>query len=235
MQTFIFAKLVKTSFANIYLCGPIFGKVSRTFIFANQRRTYRILKTCFPLNLNCGHLPREISCATKFLLDREPNVAHLSSTHYCRSPLLQGGLEIPCTVKVWFPASIKDDMLIGKYKEIVQKFIYPTKEWSYLLAVSSKGKIITKTKLDCLANEAKKEQCFKKIKAKESMEQKINERYPNLSQNYGKMRKWQKRATSTEWACWYHQYWLKRCCKCSDLFLWEMGKSNKKSFFFCKH
>ena len=48
-----------------------------------------------------GHLPREISRATKFLLDRGANVtARLSSTHYRRSPLFQqGGLEIPCTVK----------------------------------------------------------------------------------------------------------------------------------------
>ena len=28
-----------------------------------------------------GHLPREISCETKFLLDREANVTHLSSMH----------------------------------------------------------------------------------------------------------------------------------------------------------
>ena len=47
-----------------------------------------------------GHLPRQISRATKFLLDRGANVtARLSSTHYRRSPLFQGGLEIPCTVK----------------------------------------------------------------------------------------------------------------------------------------
>lgn len=46
-----------------------------------------------------GHLPREISRPTKFLLDRGAKVeAELSATHYRRSPLFQGGLEIPCLV-----------------------------------------------------------------------------------------------------------------------------------------
>ena len=41
-----------------------------------------------------GHLPMEISRVTKFLLDRGANVsAKLRSTHYRRSPLVQGGIE----------------------------------------------------------------------------------------------------------------------------------------------
>ena len=53
-------------------------------------------KTC-RMNKNkiVGHLPKGISGATKFLLDRGANVIHLFSTHYPRSPLFQGGLEIP--------------------------------------------------------------------------------------------------------------------------------------------
>ena len=88
------------------------------------------IKTC-RMNENKirGHLPREISRATKFLLDRGANITNLSSTHYRRSPLFQRGLEIPCTVKVCFPASIKPDMLIWKYKEIVEGlYIQPKNE-----------------------------------------------------------------------------------------------------------
>ena len=60
-----------------------------------------------------GHLPRQIFRATKFLLDRGANVtARLSSTHYQRSPLFQGGLEIPCTVKGFLSCQRK-----GRYVE----------------------------------------------------------------------------------------------------------------------
>ena len=49
-----------------------------------------------------GHLPMEISRVTKFSLDRGANVsAKLMSTHYKRSPLVQGGIEIPCVVTLW--------------------------------------------------------------------------------------------------------------------------------------
>ena len=76
-----------------------------------------------------GHLPKKISRATKFLLDRGANVTDLSSTYYRRSPLFQGGLEIPSTVKVCFPASIKASMLIGKHKEIAERlYIQPKNE-----------------------------------------------------------------------------------------------------------
>ena len=85
------------------------------------------IKTC-RMNENkiLGHLPREISRAAKFLLDRGANITNWSSTHYRRSPLFQRGLEIPCTVKVCFPASIKADMSIGKYKEIVESLYIQT-------------------------------------------------------------------------------------------------------------
>ena len=45
-------------------------------------------------------------------------------TSFIFSPLPQisitPSLEIPCTVTICFPASMKADMLIGKYKEIVE-------------------------------------------------------------------------------------------------------------------
>ena len=90
-----------------------FEDITSTRILENLKRIgnlfilmrHRVFLMCLPLKrMNeskiVGHLPREISRATKFLLDRGANVtARLSSTHYRRSPLFQGGLEIPCTVK----------------------------------------------------------------------------------------------------------------------------------------
>ena len=61
------------------------------------------------------HLPREISRPTKFLLDREAKVtAQLTGTHYRRSPLVNGGLEIPCLVTVAIPGRIKGHRLIRR-------------------------------------------------------------------------------------------------------------------------
>jgi len=48
-----------------------------------------------------GHLPMENSRVTKYILDRGARVyAVLTSTNYCVSPLVQGGLEIPCRVEI---------------------------------------------------------------------------------------------------------------------------------------
>ena len=67
-----------------------------------------------------GHLPREFSRATKFLLDRGATVnAKLTTTHYRRSPLFQGGLEIPCIVTVSMPGTVRNHMVMDRYKEIV--------------------------------------------------------------------------------------------------------------------
>ena len=46
-----------------------------------------------------GHLPLEMSWFTRFLLDHGATItATLSSMHYRRLPLVQGGLEIPYVV-----------------------------------------------------------------------------------------------------------------------------------------
>ena len=76
-----------------------------------------------------GHLPREISRPTKFLLDRGAKVtAQLTGTHYRRSPLFQGGLEIPCLVTVTIPQSIKGHMLIQRYQQMVEELYCAPKE-----------------------------------------------------------------------------------------------------------
>ena len=44
-------------------------------------------------------------------------MVELISTNYRRSPLVQGGLEIPATVTVTLPGTVKNHLLINKYKE----------------------------------------------------------------------------------------------------------------------
>lgn len=76
-----------------------------------------------------GHLPREISRPTKFLLDRGAKVeAELSATHYRRSPLFQGGLEIPCVVRVTMPGSIIGHLLLEEYEKMVIRVYCEPKE-----------------------------------------------------------------------------------------------------------
>ena len=68
-----------------------------------------------------GHLPLEISRFRKFLLDRGTAItATPSSTHYRRSPLVQGGLEIPCIVNVKIIGTKKNKEILAKYQEMVQ-------------------------------------------------------------------------------------------------------------------
>ena len=79
------------------------------------------IKTCSKGSLQAvGHLPCEIIRLTKFILDRSAEVeARLASTNYRRSPITQGGLEIPCTVKVKMPATLLNRKLLERYREMV--------------------------------------------------------------------------------------------------------------------
>ena len=67
-----------------------------------------------------GHLPREISRPTRFfLLGGGVAVAEVINTTHRRSPLVQGGLEIPVKVAVEIEATAKKRLIIDKYKELV--------------------------------------------------------------------------------------------------------------------
>ena len=76
-----------------------------------------------------GHLPKEVSRITKFILDRGAVIAaEISSPHYRRSPLVQGGLEVPCKVKVITPPSFNMNVL-KKYEELVKElYVEPKHE-----------------------------------------------------------------------------------------------------------
>ena len=69
-----------------------------------------------------GHLPREISRVTKFFMDRGAIVsAQLTSEHYRRSPIVQGGIEIQCKVTVKIPGTCINLLLMEKYKQLVEQ------------------------------------------------------------------------------------------------------------------
>ena len=68
----------------------------------------------------------EISRITKFLLDRGFAASlTLTSMHYRRSPLMQGGLEIPCKVRIAMDIRTKRQQdVLDRYKELVREFYY---------------------------------------------------------------------------------------------------------------
>ena len=63
-----------------------------------------------------GHRPMEISRVTKFFIDRRGSIiAELTSDHYRRSPLFQGGLEIPCKVTAKILGAVINLLIMEKY------------------------------------------------------------------------------------------------------------------------
>ena len=76
------------------------------------------------------HLPLELSRITKFLIDRGAKVeAQLSSKNFSRSPLIQGGLEIPSDVLVTMPGTIDNQFILEKYRKLVcEKHAEPKEE-----------------------------------------------------------------------------------------------------------
>ena len=68
-----------------------------------------------------GHLPMEISRPTKHLLDRGTQITAMStSTSYDASPLVPGGLEIPCGIKVYILCNVKNKQIISMYEEMIE-------------------------------------------------------------------------------------------------------------------
>ena len=65
-----------------------------------------------------GHFPIKISRITRFIIARGAiGEAQLTAAHYRRSPLVQGGLEIPCSLTFKMPATKKSSELLKKYLE----------------------------------------------------------------------------------------------------------------------
>ena len=76
-----------------------------------------------------GHLPMNISRVTKYLMDRGARfTVALSSSQCCVSPLVQGGLEIPCEVGIYLTATPRKNELVGIYNNLIQPQIYSRPE-----------------------------------------------------------------------------------------------------------
>ena len=86
----------------------------------NAFDSFSVKTVCADDNAIVGHLPREISCPTKYLLDRGAIVkAIITCSYYRRPPLFQGGLEIPCMVTVSMRGTIQNHFLLDRYRELV--------------------------------------------------------------------------------------------------------------------
>ena len=99
---------------------PIEGEIRRCLFEENNIFDIFAIKVVDDTGIVIGHLPREISRPTKFLIDRGAAVtAKVSSTNIRRSPLFQGGLEIPCIVTVLFPKTMKGKQVLDRYRQMV--------------------------------------------------------------------------------------------------------------------
>ena len=66
---------------------------------------------------------------TKFLPDRWANVsAKLTSTYYRRSTLVQGDIKIPCVVTVSMLGAVINQLLMERYKQLVETLYTEPKE-----------------------------------------------------------------------------------------------------------
>ena len=80
-----------------------------------------------------GNLPREISWATNFFTDQGGKLSvTLTSEHYRRSPLVQGGMEIGCKVTTSIPGTCINILILKKYQDIIEENYTEPKEEAIL-------------------------------------------------------------------------------------------------------
>ena len=108
-KTLVFSAAVRNFHVYQHVWNPLENEELECLFERHNVYGIFVIKTCrLEGGQIVGHFPREISRPTKFFLDRGAKVtAQLTGTHYRRSPLFQGGLEIPCLATVTIPGSIK--------------------------------------------------------------------------------------------------------------------------------
>ena len=68
-----------------------------------------------------GQLPMEISRITKFMVDWSANCTlKIRGIHYRRSPLVQGGLEVPREVTITMIGSVINHLLLTRYESLLK-------------------------------------------------------------------------------------------------------------------
>ena len=104
-------------------------KIEENLICSHKRNNTfdkSAIKTCKEDGEIVSHLPNELSCTLKFLLDRGAKIsAVLISTHYRRSPLVQGGMEIPCKVMFEMSLTLKNMQLMDRLMELIKTLYKP--------------------------------------------------------------------------------------------------------------
>ena len=76
-----------------------------------------------------GNLPMEISRAIKFFIDRGMTLtAELTSDHYKRTLLIQGGMEIPCKITAKIFGTVINLLLMEKYFQLVKELYTEPKD-----------------------------------------------------------------------------------------------------------
>ena len=88
----------------------------------NNKYGLAAMKVCRPLNRKIGgYFPIEISIIKWFIIARSAIVeAQLTAAHYRFSPLVQGRLEIPCSLTFKMVATKKSSELLKTYLELFQ-------------------------------------------------------------------------------------------------------------------
>ena len=101
---------------SLYTIHESDNAVDRNAIAARKRLPGSIVESTI------GHLPKEISRATRYIMFYGAIVTvKVIDTHHRRSPLVQGGLEIPIEVTVTMKCSLANEAALTKYKELVTK------------------------------------------------------------------------------------------------------------------
>ena len=72
-----------------------------------------------------GHLPQENSRVTKHLMDRGARfTVFLTSSQYCVSPLVPGGVGISCEVGIYVSPTQTNDELVRIYNNLIQPPVF---------------------------------------------------------------------------------------------------------------
>ena len=121
-KSIVFSTAVK----GIHVCKinwkPEEGEILECIHDENNAYDAFSIKVCKSNNAQSavGHLPMEISRITKFILQRGAIVkAMVTGKCYRRSPLIQGGLQVPCLLTVAKPGSIMNHLLIAHYENLL--------------------------------------------------------------------------------------------------------------------
>ena len=99
--------------------------------FHEENNPYDIfsIKDCTSNSKIIGDLPMEISQIIKFFTQRVPVVTvKVTEKHFRWSPLVQGGLEVPCENSVWMSSSIVNHTLLQRYDTLLREIYTEPKE-----------------------------------------------------------------------------------------------------------